>query len=104
MATREVVLNCGIGGFSLSEAAYAALGLTWDGYGYAHADDLGGRYRDDPELVAVVQRLGKAANGRCAQLGIATIPATIKWHIHEDETGEEWIDEDHRSWTAEPLE
>lgn len=53
--------------------------------------------RTDPTLLEVVERLGKAANGRCADLEIIEIPDGVQWEIDEYD-GMETVDEVHRSW------
>ena len=53
--------------------------------------------RDDPDLIKVVERLGVAANGRCAHLKIVEIPDDVEWEIDEYD-GVERVDEKHRSW------
>lgn len=84
--TRIVINEC-YGGFSLSEAASKELGA------HAHRD-IG---RDDPRLVEIVERLGKEANGRFADLTVVEIPAGVKWHVHEYD-GLEAVHEEHRTW------
>jgi hypothetical protein len=53
--------------------------------------------RDDPYLVAVVEELGNAANGRHAELKVVEIPANVDWEIDEYD-GAEWVAEKHRIW------
>jgi len=53
--------------------------------------------RDDPDLIAVVEELGKDANGECAKLKIIEIPDGIEWEIGEF-NGDESVEETHRSW------
>jgi hypothetical protein len=53
--------------------------------------------REDKDLVRVVEKLGKKANGRYADLGIVEIPNDVEWEIDEYD-GLESIDEKHRSW------
>ena len=53
--------------------------------------------RNDPDLVAVVESLGKDANESCADLEVVEIPDGIQWHV-EDYDGNEHIAEDHRTW------
>jgi hypothetical protein len=75
----KVVYNGCFGGFSLSAEAVrlakraAGKDSAWtnvsEEYGYLE----GSIERHDPVLVAVVERLGKAASGRCADLKIAEI-------------------------------
>ena len=54
--------------------------------------------RDDPYLVAVVEELGKRANGRHAELSVVEIPADVDWVIEEYD-GKEWVAEKHRTWS-----
>ncbi len=53
--------------------------------------------RTDPNLIAVVEKLGEEANGSCSSLKIVEIPEGINWEIN-DYDGMESIDEAHRSW------
>jgi len=66
----KIVVNNYYGGFGLSEAAYEFLGIKWDGHGYAYNDD---EKRADPKLVECVEKLGKAASGRCADLRVVEV-------------------------------
>lgn len=54
--------------------------------------------RNDPDLIAVVEELGDAANGRCAKLGIVEIPDGTDFVIEEYD-GLEHIAEAHRTWS-----
>ncbi len=54
--------------------------------------------RDDPNLVKVVEELGKEANGRFAELKVVKIPDNVEWEIDEYD-GLETIEEKHRSWS-----
>jgi hypothetical protein len=55
--------------------------------------------RDDPDLVAIVEELGKKASGEKSYLHIVEIPDDVKWEINEDdESGGEWVEEKHRTW------
>jgi len=54
--------------------------------------------RADKDLIAVVEKLGKEANGMCADLRVIEIPDGIEWHVHEYD-GMESIEENHRSWS-----
>jgi hypothetical protein len=54
--------------------------------------------RTDPDLVAVVEELGKEANGTYSELKVVEIPSDVKWHISEYD-GDEWVAENHRTWS-----
>jgi cytosine/adenosine deaminase-related metal-dependent hydrolase len=53
--------------------------------------------RDDPHLIEAVEKLGKKANGRFADLHVVEIPDDVEWDIEEYD-GNEWIAEKHRTW------
>lgn len=88
----KIVINQCYGGFGLSEAAYKELGIPWDGYGYEMSDR-----RDDPRLVAVIEKLGASANGMCAELCVIEISEGVDWELTEYD-GIESVHEKHRSW------
>ena len=54
--------------------------------------------RSDPDLVAVVEEMGKEANGEMAELKVVDIPSGVDYIIQE-ECGAEWIAERHRIWS-----
>ena len=86
----KVVINDCYGGFGLSEKALKMLGVEDD---YDFEFD-----RTNPELVEVVEKLGKEANGFCASLRVIEIPDDVKeWYIDEYD-GIETIHEKHRYW------
>jgi len=87
----KIVINSDFGGFSLSKAAYNELGIPWDGHGFCKL------YRADLRLVACIEKLGSAANGKHAELKIVEIPDDIEWEINECD-GAEWVAEKHRTW------
>ena len=90
----KIVINVCFGGFGLSKEAYAELGLTWGKYNDAyHEHDK----RTDPKLVAVVEKLGKAANDKLAKLAVVEIPDDVDWVIKEYD-GREHVAEKHRAW------
>ena len=68
--------------------------LLWE----QHAIDSRPEDRTDPDLVAVVETLGEAANGRHAKLRIIEIPDGVNWEIDEYD-GMESVKEAHRSWS-----
>lgn len=59
--------------------------------------DRSGMKRDDPDLVAVVEDMGKDADGAYAELKVVEVPADAKWQIEEYD-GMEWVAEVHRTW------
>jgi hypothetical protein len=90
----KIVYNGCYGGFSLSNTAlrrYSELsgyGIKQEGE-YVNLVDKNDEYvyisdmRDDPILVQVVEELGEAANGDCAELYIVEIPAGTRYRIDE---------------------
>ncbi len=53
--------------------------------------------RDHPDLIEMVETLGKKANSQFAKLEIIEIPDDVEWHVEEYD-GAEWIAEKHRTW------
>jgi len=53
--------------------------------------------RHDPKLIQVIEEMGKAANGGCADLKIVEIPDGVDYEIQEYD-GNEHIAEKHRTW------
>lgn len=72
----KIVINKCYGGFGLSEAAKAEMGLPPGGYD-------GNLDRTDPKLIETVEKLGEAANGGFADLEIIEIPDEIEWEIFD---------------------
>jgi hypothetical protein len=109
----KVVINKCIGGFGLGRKGFERLielGYKPDEHEmkryrerFPDHPELQSFYpdveRDDPRLIRVVEELGDEANSCSSKLKVVEIPDDVKWHIHEDETGVEWIDEKHRSWS-----
>lgn len=54
--------------------------------------------RDDPDLVAVVEMMGIAANDKFSCLKVVEIPSDVLWQIAEYD-GAEWVAEQHRTWS-----
>lgn len=54
--------------------------------------------RDDPDLVAVIEAMGEAADGEYGKLKVVEIPDGIKWYV-QDLGGCEIIHEEHRTWS-----
>uniref|UniRef100_A0A6M3LT25 Uncharacterized protein n=1 Tax=viral metagenome TaxID=1070528 RepID=A0A6M3LT25_9ZZZZ len=88
----KIVINTCFGGFSLSPEAYKELEIDWDGFGFAYRGD-----RDNPKLVAAVEKLGNKANGSCAKLKVIEIPDDVKYIIEEHD-GSEHIAEEYKTW------
>lgn len=78
----KIAINTCYGGFSLSKKACKELGLK---SGYDSIE------RDNPKLIEVIKKLGKDANGECADLSIVEVPDGADWTIEEYD-GKEWID------------
>jgi hypothetical protein len=118
----KVVINTDFGGFGLSREAFEMLlnrkgiefevvkskafgsiresfyrkGHAGDDEFYLSDYDFYGN-RADEDLVAVVETLGGAANGSCANLKVVEIPDGIEWFVNEYD-GMEHIAEAHRTW------
>ena len=83
----KIVVNRRFGGFGLSHEAARELGLkivtTQETYGsFTYIEGQYELKRDDPKLVAVVEKLGEAANGDHAELEVVDVPEK-HWYIHE---------------------
>lgn len=93
--TQKIVINTKPGGFSLSPAALE-LYKQLSGLEYVDYYDIP---RDCEHLVKVVKQLGiKAGNVYC-QLKVVEIPQDVVWQIGECDSGEEWVEEVHRTWS-----
>ena len=120
----KVVINRCFGGFGISNEAFekllirkgiefdkidAKFKLRTDLYDYYHAGHAGSddhylseyifyEDRSDPDLIAVIEELGKDSWGWAAELAIVDIPDDIEWHIDEYD-GIEHVAENHRTWS-----
>lgn len=118
----KIAINRCFGGFGLSEPAFERLlarkGIAFEkvkgessflGDSYYNAGHAGedeyylSEYsfcedRADPDLIAVIEEMGKEAEGWAADIHIIEVPADVKWHIHEYD-GLEHVAEDHRTWS-----
>lgn len=67
---------------------------------YSCCNDTSNKFRSNPILVEVVEKLGEKADGFCAKLKVVDIPfrTTEGWHIDEYD-GMERICENHESWS-----
>jgi len=54
--------------------------------------------RDDPRLIQIVEEMGEAANGSCANLRIVEIPDGTDYEVNEYD-GFEHVAEKHRTWS-----
>jgi len=97
---RKIVINTCFGGFGLSKQAvqeYCELAnVSMDDMRYRTRDIE----RDDPVLIAIVERLGELANGMFSKLAIVQIPADVEWTIEEYD-GVEHVAETHKVWGAD---
>jgi hypothetical protein len=124
----KVVINRCYGGFGLSNTALIYL-IEKKGWKVTEIDETGfpedesapiqklpkTSYRDEtywlavwhekwvrchPDLIDVVEKLGKQANGFLSDLRVVEIPDDVEWEIKEYD-GLEWVSEKHRTWTGE---
>ena len=93
----KIVINRCYGGFGLSAAAVAELSRRkprlLNQYDFEPKE-----MRADKDLVAIVETMGRAANGPLAQLVVVEIPDGLEWEIGEYD-GLEHVAEKHRTWT-----
>jgi len=68
--------------------------LYKEGMVYRFNDDV----RTCPVLIRVVEAMGKAANGDCADLKVIEIPDEADWEISEYD-GNEHVAEKHHTWS-----
>jgi hypothetical protein len=89
----KIVINCCFGGFSLNRKARQEY-CTRKGIENISDYDI---VRSDPDLVAVVESMGKSSWGKHAELKIVEVPDEVKWTVEEYD-GVEWVAEVHRTW------
>jgi len=120
----KVAINTCFGGFGISNLAFEKLlerkGITFDkvpakypirgndsDYYKAGSEQSDATYlseyefyeqRNDPDLIAVIEELGKDSWGWASELSIVDIPDDVEWHIHEYD-GLEHVAENHRTWS-----
>lgn len=69
--------------------------IDWKYLVHLNTDDL----REDIDLIEIVEKLGKAANGRFADLKVVDIPDELKGnYVIDDYDGIETLHEDIRVW------
>jgi hypothetical protein len=121
--TRVAINRC-FGGFGISDEAFEKLlirkgiafdkvepehksllsGVTYYAAGHSGDDDHHlSEYdffsdRSDPDLIAVIEELGKDSWGWASELAIVDIPDDVEWHIDEYD-GLEHVAENHRTWS-----
>ena len=88
---KKIVINKCYGGFGLSTEAQKALHKL--GLWAIKEDD-----RCNLDLISVVEKLGRRANGEYAELKIIEIPDDVEYIIQEYD-GIEWVAEAHRTWS-----
>lgn len=103
----KIVINRCSGGFSLTDAVYDELGITWDGYGFLRNELLGIEsenkyaYRADKRLIEAIEKIGiEKASGAFSNLKIIEIPDGVAWEIDEY-GGMESVHEKHKVWGNE---
>jgi hypothetical protein len=93
----KYVRNACYGGFSLSDKAVELYNM-YAGTEYEDTYSLNwSTGRNDPNLVRVVEELGKEANGECAELLVVEIPNDVNPILNEYD-GWERFEEPHRTW------
>lgn len=117
----KIAYNSCFGGFDLSEAAFEAL-LDLKGIEFEKAEPIssifGAQYqrkgvegdngylysgdfcedRSDPDLIAVIEKLGDGANGMCAKLCIEDVPEGVSYRIDEYDGLETVMTRDDYNW------
>lgn len=92
----KIVYNACYGGFGLSqEAVIRYREITGAEAPYDRAIE-----RNDPALVQVVEELGSKANGSCADLCIAEVPAGTRYRIDEYDGLESVMTIDDYDWSV----
>lgn len=86
---QKIVINNCYGGFGLSPKALAELQVT-ESESYKIS-------RDDPRLIACIEKLGAESGDEYSSLKIVEIPDDVSWEICEYD-GYEWVAESHRTW------
>jgi len=103
----KIVINKSIFGFSISRKAVEFMAARGNKCAIQELEkarldeprfyDITGCRREDPDLVAAVEELGKDANGNHADLKVVKIPDGVRWKIAAFD-GIEWVAEEHRTW------
>lgn len=96
----KVVINRIYGGYGLSLKACEYLGVSEEEKALCKRYGYSSEYREDrsnPKLVECVEKLGKEASGRYANLEVVEIPDDVEYDINNYD-GMETVEEKHRSW------
>ena len=118
----KVAYNACFGGFGLSDTAYEMWldrkGIAWEkrpgtaglthyckkGHGGKKGSGLyhGGFHdlRSDPDLIAIIEKMGDAANGMCADLQIEEVAAGNQYRIDEYDGLESVMTRDDYEWNT----
>jgi len=72
--------------------------LVKDGFVFYVDDERINEFRTDKDVIKIVKKLGKKANGDHATLEIVEIPDDVEFEVQEYD-GLEHIAEKHRTWT-----
>lgn len=91
--TVKIIVNVCCSGIRLSSEArkrYKELG--------GKLPYISDRHRNDPTLVAVIEELGKKADGEHSRLKIVEIPEGVEWEIVETDGWGEHVAEVSRKW------
>lgn len=117
----KVAINTCFGGFGLSDKAFELLltkkGIQFEKH-YSGSSLIGFQYyragfllsndhylseyeffenRADPDLIQVIEEMGKEADSWAADIAVVEIPDDVQWHIDEYD-GLEHVAENHRTW------
>jgi hypothetical protein len=117
----KVAINTCYGGFSISDEAFEKMlerkgiefetvlneskfignsyykkGMLNEDDGYISNYDFYNE-RDDADLIAVIEEMGKSSWGWAAEIAIIEIPDDADWYIEEHD-GREHVAEYHRTW------
>lgn len=72
--------------------------MVEDSYWYwGSQDKYQNEFRTNPNLIKVIEEMGKEANGAYSSLSIVEIPTDVEWVIQEYD-GAEWVAEKHETW------
>ena len=90
----KIIINKSFGGFNISKKA---LDLFYERIGTEITDLYVMDLRANPELISIVEELGKESYGAFSELKVIEIPDDIDYYI-SDYDGIESVHENHRIW------